>query len=106
VLHDVVASRATEMSLGPGRIPVLSATDLTVFKALFNRTKDWADIEAMIAFGSPDLAEVRNWLIELLGADDVRLARLDDAVTRAGYEDPTWRDLVGPDRRGSSGERA
>ncbi len=57
LLHEVVAGRIVWMPLGAGVVPVLSATDLTIFKALFNRTKDWADIEEMVEFSSPDVSE-------------------------------------------------
>jgi len=33
-------------------VPVLDCTALTIFKVLFDRTRDWADIEDMIAVGS------------------------------------------------------
>ena len=36
-------------------IPVLGCDELVVFKAMFNRTKDWADIEAMVETGSVDM---------------------------------------------------
>ena len=61
-------------------LPVLECTDLAVFKAFFNRTKDWADIEAMLEVGAVDVARLRRSLTELLGADDPRLSRLDDAM--------------------------
>jgi hypothetical protein len=70
LLHRVAAGRTVTMPLGDGQVPVLSATDLTIFKALFDRTKDWADIEEMVAFGSPDVAESLAWLENILGADD------------------------------------
>lgn len=60
-------------------IPVLGCTELVVFKAMFNRTKDWADIEEMVHAGTVDDREALRWLAELLGADDpvtVRLAAL------------------------------
>lgn len=98
LLHQVVAGRTHRMPLGDGVVPVLSATDLTIFKALFDRTKDWADIEEMVAFGSPDLVEALAWLEEIVGADDPRVARLR-AVTADGPDPtsgagPTWRSLT------------
>ena len=92
LLHQVVAGRTVQMPLGDGVVPVLSATDLTIFKALFDRTKDWADIEEMVAFGSPDLVEALAWLVQIVGADDPRVTRLQ-AVTAAG-PDPTWASLT------------
>jgi len=47
-----------------------------VFKAFFDRTKDWADIEAMHAAGTLDIPAVAGVLAVYLGADDARLARL------------------------------
>ena len=40
--------------------------DLAVFKAFFNRTKDWADIEAMIEAGSLDGDRVVGVLVRYL----------------------------------------
>jgi hypothetical protein len=37
-------------------VPVLSATDLLVFKALFDRREQWADIEEIVRYGKPDVA--------------------------------------------------
>lgn len=52
-----------------------SRQDLAVFKALFDRTKDWADIEAMIETNAVDLQFVGERLSGLLG-DDPRVARV------------------------------
>ncbi len=56
-------------------IPFLACTDLTVFKAFFNRTKDWADIEEMLAIGSVDRERVIGVLTLFLGGDDERVDR-------------------------------
>ncbi len=92
LLHTVVAGRTEAMPLGEGVVPVLSATDLTIFKALFNRTKDWADIEEMVAFGSPDLAEALAWLEEIVGPADPRVARL--RAVKPPDADPTWASVT------------
>lgn len=76
-LHAVVAGRVERVPFAGRTIPIVSATDLTIFKALFNRTQDWADIENMLAHGRVDRAEARDWLVRLVGPDDPRLARLD-----------------------------
>lgn len=75
VLHATVAGRTSMVPLGDGTIPVLSATDLTVFKALFDRPKDWVDIQQMLELGGVDRAEVHGWLVRLVGDDDPRVAR-------------------------------
>jgi hypothetical protein len=50
-------------------IPVLGCLALAVFKALFDRTKDWADIEEMIKRGSFDADEAVAWIERLAGSD-------------------------------------
>jgi len=65
------------------RIPVLGPVQLAVFKAMFDRTRDWADIEAMLAAGTVDLDSVRAALHSMLAADDERFARLDESERRA-----------------------
>ena len=64
------------------RIPILGPTELAVFKVMFDRTRDWADLEAMAAAGTLDVEAVRATLRTLLDADDDRFARLDEAAQR------------------------
>jgi hypothetical protein len=47
-----------------------------VFKAFFNRTKDWADLEEMYAAGTLDITAVVAVLVEYIGAGDSRIERL------------------------------
>ncbi|HEX5097091.1 MAG TPA: hypothetical protein VFX21_13785, partial [Acidimicrobiia bacterium] len=47
--HDEASLSTREVPFDGARIPILGATELTVFKAFFNRTQDWADIEKMVA---------------------------------------------------------
>jgi hypothetical protein len=60
-------------------VPVLGPVELAIFKAMFDRTKDWADIEAMIAARRLDVEAVRVSLREMLGSEDHRFAKLDEA---------------------------
>ena len=57
-------------------VPFLSCRDLAVFKAFFNRTKDWADLEEMAEADTLDVEAVLGVLARYLGADDDRLDRL------------------------------
>ncbi|MBA2324721.1 MAG: hypothetical protein H0V92_12160 [Pseudonocardiales bacterium] len=93
LLHQVVAGRTLSMPIGGTTVPVLSATDLTIFKALFDRTKDWADIEEMVGFGSPDIPEALAWLEEIVGADDPRVAKLRGVVPPP-TRDQTWSSIT------------
>ena len=61
-------------------LPFLACDDLAMFKVFFDRSRDWADLEEMIAARSFDVGAVRATIAELLGGDDARLARLDHLV--------------------------
>lgn len=82
-VHADAARHRRTMPFGRARIPVLGAEELAVFKAMFDRTRDWADLEAMIAAERVDLDAVRTTLRTMFAADDERFARLDDAQRRA-----------------------
>jgi hypothetical protein len=79
--HDRVAAQVREVPFEGRTIPVLSCTALVVFKAMFDRTQDWADIEAMVEARSFDPAEASQWIRELLG-DDRRIDQLAVAQDR------------------------
>jgi hypothetical protein len=64
-------------------LPFLACDDLAVFKVFFDRSRDWADLEEMIAASSFDVGAVRATIADLLGADDARLTRLADLLDRA-----------------------
>jgi hypothetical protein len=68
--HREVAGGIRRVPFEGDEIPVLGCLALVVFKALFNRTKDWADIEAIAAAGAVDETEVRVALERLVGPDD------------------------------------
>ncbi|MGZ6932298.1 MAG: hypothetical protein ACXVK4_17340, partial [Acidimicrobiia bacterium] len=74
--HDVAEIHVDEVPFAGTTIPVLGATELLVFKAFFDRTKDWADIEAIVETGTADLHTALGWLVDLLGPEDPRVARL------------------------------
>ena len=74
--HDEVANRVRWEPFAGRDLPFLSCDDLAVFKAFFDRTKDWADLEAMRDAGTLDVATVAGVLVHHLGADDERIARL------------------------------
>ncbi len=58
------------------QVPVWSAEDLTVFKMLFDRSKDHEDVRAMLEHGGADFDReyVRRWLADLVGSDNQRIA--------------------------------
>ena len=56
-LHGDAARNRRIVPFGGEQIPVLGPVELAVFKAFFNRTKDWADIEAMLTAETLDLEQ-------------------------------------------------
>lgn len=74
--HEQAAQRARWEPFAGVDVPFLSCADVAVFKAFFNRTKDWADLEEMQAAGTLDLDRVIGVLVRYLGADDDRIERL------------------------------
>jgi len=74
--HEKAAGRARWEDFGGHLLPFLSCSDLAVFKAFFDRTKDWADLEEMVASGALDVDRTLGVLVRYLGADDHRVARL------------------------------
>jgi hypothetical protein len=71
------AARGRRMVPFVGReISVLGPVELVLFKALFDRPKDWVDITAVVQAGAvQDREAVRRGLVELVGEDDPRVAR-------------------------------
>jgi hypothetical protein len=74
--HDRAATRARLEPFLDGELPFLSCRDLAVFKAFFDRTRDWADLEEMAAAGTLDVEGVLGVLVRYLGGEDRRVARL------------------------------
>ncbi len=76
--HHVVATRTITVPMLDAQVAILSATDLVVFKVLFDRRKDWADIEEVVRCTPPsfDLDEALRWLTEILGRSDTRIRQL------------------------------
>ena len=96
--HDDLEIHSTVHELGGRSLPFLGCNDLAVFKAFFNRRKDWADIEEMLTTGNLDVAYVVGVLVTNLGADDVRVRELltiRDEVAGADDEPRDPLDLEG-----------
>lgn len=74
--HDDVERHVAHVDFRGRAVPILSAVHLAVFKALFNRTKDWADIEGMVTEGSLDVARAVGLLVGVCGVADPRVERL------------------------------
>lgn len=76
-LHREMAKCSREVSFGPVHIPILSPEHLIVCKAIFDRPKDWVDIDEIVRWGTAvDASEVLRWIDELLGGGCAQRARL------------------------------
>ena len=81
--HGIVARRTLSEPFRNTVIQVITPTDLTVFKALFNRRKDWPDIESMLRAGVVDEAEAIRWTETIVGPEHpshLKLIELIDEV--------------------------
>jgi hypothetical protein len=74
--HEQVAQRCRREPFAGVEIPFLACVDLAVFKAFFDRTKDWADLEEMAAAGTLDADRVVGILSRYLGPVDARIDHL------------------------------
>ena len=87
-VHAAMQAGARTVPFGDDEIPILSPEHLMVAKVVFNRRKDWLDIEQMLlATPGLDLEEAYRWLAELLSSDDERIAHLRRVVTEVLGED-------------------
>jgi hypothetical protein len=78
--YDLAKARRRQVPMEGHPVWVWDAETLAVFKMMFFRRKDFADIEQMLRTGGThfDRAWVRERLIEIYGARDPRLAQWDE----------------------------
>jgi len=75
--HKEMRKEARRAPFGDTTIPILAPEHLAVCKAMFDRPKDWLDIEQMlIAVDELDVDGIEGWLERMVGRDDPRLERL------------------------------
>jgi hypothetical protein len=77
--HEHVERHIRRVPFEGRTIPILSCTALVVFKAMFDRTQDWADIEAMVEARSFDAEEASDWIGQMLG-DDRRIEKIAELL--------------------------
>jgi hypothetical protein len=76
-LHAQAARHVRVVPFAGQQIRILGPVELVLFKALFDRPKDWVDIATVVEAGAVDQPAVRRGLIVLVGADDERLKKWD-----------------------------
>ena len=83
--HEEMRRYARKVPFAETTIPILSPEHLAVCKAMFDRPKDWLDIEQILVAANPlDLPEIEAWLEAMVGESDERLAKLREIVARLG----------------------
>ena len=81
--HDAAEADRRTVPFAEGSIPILSVEHLVVCKVVFNRPKDWVDLDAILAVGTEiDAAEVLRWVGRIAGDADPRYERAVALLTR------------------------
>jgi hypothetical protein len=75
--HDAMRRNARKVPFNQGTIPILSPEHLAVCKAMFDRPKDWLDIEQILVATDPlDMSEIEDWLERMVGKENPRIDKL------------------------------
>ncbi len=82
-IHEEMPRRVRRLPFADTTLPFVGPEHLVVFKAMFDRPKDWIDIEQMmVATDALDVDEVEAWLGRMVGVDDPRVRRLAELRAR------------------------
>jgi hypothetical protein len=82
-LHDEMEKSTRRVPFADARIPILGPEHLAICKAIFDRPKDWIDIEAILVVTEPlDVEEIESWLRRLAGDQDPRVTKLHQLIGR------------------------
>lgn len=80
--HEAAGARRRKVPFGDVLIPILAVEHLIVCKVVFDRPKDWVDIDAVVALDTPvDVGEVLRWVGRVVGDTDRRYDRIAAALT-------------------------
>lgn len=81
-IHEAMAAGVRSVPFGDERIPILAPEHLIACKAVFDRPKDWLDIEQMLLLAEGlDPAAAREWIERVTGPGDPRLERFDELAS-------------------------
>ena len=82
--HDSCDRRAVIVDFFGHPIRVLSAEDIVIFKTLYNRPKDWPDVEQLLGAQATqfDAEYVCAWIGDMLPTDDSARTRLEALLAR------------------------
>jgi hypothetical protein len=88
-LHLEMAERARRVRFAGVDIPILAPEHLVVCKAVFDRPKDWLDIQEMVRWGTEiDATEVLRWVGAFLGPESQQYTRLDGLLAAGAAGSP------------------
>jgi hypothetical protein len=80
--HGAAAKARHAVPFADATIPILAADHLVVCKVIYNRPRDWVDIEAMLVGGADvSAAEVLRWVARIAGDEDARFDRIAGVLT-------------------------
>lgn len=85
--HEEMRGAVRRAPFAGTTVPILSPEHLAVCKAMFDRPKDWLDIEQIMVATSPlEIAEIEGWLEAMVGMEDHRLAKLREIEESLGLD--------------------
>jgi len=80
--HDAAAAALQTVPFADAAIPILGPDHLVVCKVIYNRARDWVDIDAMVSAGADlSAAEVLRWVARIAGDEDARYDRIAAVLT-------------------------
>jgi len=75
--HHEMARLARRVEFGPATFSILAPEHLMVCKTLYDRDKDWLDLEEMVRWGTAiDVPDTLRWVRHFLGDDADQVTRL------------------------------
>lgn len=80
--HEAAGAARRSVPFGDQQIAILAAEHLVVCKVVFNRPRDWVDIDSMVAAEADiEAAEVLRWVARIVGDEDPRFSRVAAVLT-------------------------
>ncbi len=80
-LHEAMRRAARMVPFGEDRLPVLAPEHLVICKSIFDRPKDWLDIEQiLVCTAGLEIEDISNSLERIVGRDDHRRERFEEVV--------------------------
>lgn len=81
--HDAARAACRTVPFAERTIPILAPEHLVICKVVFDRPRDWVDIDAMLDDDTAvDVAEVLRWVGRIAGDDDPRYTRIAAVLSR------------------------